>query len=89
MPVNKRGAELSKKANIDENERDVDEVYKKLLDKHGRKWNIPRLRLWARCVCAQHRRTQDIWKGESIGYVHAKCVCKISTTPLISTIQQT
>ena len=54
----KRDAESSKKASIDENERDV-EVYKKLLDKHSGKWDTSRLRLWARCICAQQHSSCD------------------------------
>lgn len=55
----KRDAESSKKASIDENELDVDDVYKKLLDKHSGKWDTPRLRLWARCICAQQHSSYD------------------------------
>lgn len=55
----KRDAESSKKASINENERDVDEVYKKLLDKQGGKWDTPRLRLWAHCICAQQHSSCD------------------------------
>ena len=34
-------------------------VYKKLLDKHGGRWDTPRLCLWARCICAQHHSRYD------------------------------
>ena len=47
MPVKERDADSSKKVSIEENEHEVDEVYKKVLDKHGWKWDTPRLRLWA------------------------------------------
>ena len=41
----KRDAETSRKQHIDENERNVDEVYQKLLDKHGLTFDTPRLLL--------------------------------------------
>ena len=25
-----------------------------MLEKHGSKWNSPRLTLWARCICTEH-----------------------------------
>ena len=56
----KRDSETSKKHSIEENERDIDEVYKKLLDKHGSKWDSPRLsRLWARCICTEHHSSYE------------------------------
>ena len=55
----KRDTDTSKKQNVDANERDVDQAYKKLLDKHCDKWDVPRLRLWARCICAQHHSSYD------------------------------
>ena len=55
----KRDADSSKKASIEENEREVDEVHKKLIDKHGGKWDTPRLHLWARCICTQQHSSYD------------------------------
>ena len=55
----KRDVDSNKKVSIVENEREVDEVYKKLLDKHGGKWDTPRLRLWARRICAQQHSSYD------------------------------
>lgn len=55
----KRDNETSKKHSIEENERDVDEVYKKLLDTHGSKWDSPRLRLWARCISTEHHSSYE------------------------------
>ena len=55
----KRDSETSKKHSIEENERDVDEVYKKLLDKHGFKWDSPRLRLRAHCICTEHHSSYE------------------------------
>ena len=55
----KRDVEANKHS-IEENERDIDEVYKKLLDKHGSTWDSPRLRLWARCIYAElHSSYED------------------------------
>ena len=39
-------------ANRLENEQNVEETYKKLLDKHAGSWDTPRLRLWARMICS-------------------------------------
>ena len=55
----KRDAETNKKQNIEENEREVDTVYKKLLEKHGSRWDTPRLRLWARCICSDQHTNYD------------------------------
>ena len=56
----KRDSEASKKQNIEENEKEVEDVYKKLLDKHGSKWDTPRLRFWARCICSdQHKDYEE------------------------------
>ena len=56
----KRDSEASKKQNIEENEKEVEEAYKKLLSKHGSKWDTPRLRLWARCICSdQHKDFEE------------------------------
>ena len=55
----KRDTDTSKKQSIEENERDVEEVYKKLLDKHGSTWDIPRLRLWARCISTEHHTSYE------------------------------
>ena len=56
----KRDSEVSKRQNIEENEKEVEDVYKKLLDKHGSKWDTPRLRLWARCICSdQHKDYEE------------------------------
>ena len=38
--------------NHQEKEDEVDKVYKTLKEKHGSKYDVPRLRLWARMVCA-------------------------------------
>ena len=35
-----------------ENEKSVEEAYKKLLEKHANAWDTPRLRLWARMICS-------------------------------------
>ena len=38
----------------------MEDVYKKLLDKHGSKWDTPRLHLWARCICSdQHKDYEE------------------------------
>ena len=51
----KRDSETSKKQNME-----VEDVYKKLLDKHGSKWDTPRFRLWARCICSdQHKDYEE------------------------------
>ena len=55
----KRDSETSKKHSIEENERDVEEVYKQLLEKHSSKWDSPRLRLWARCICTEHHSSYE------------------------------
>ena len=56
----KRDSEASKRQNIEENEKEVENVYKKLLDKHGSRWDTPRLRLWARCICSdQHKDYEE------------------------------
>ena len=35
-------------------------MYKMLLDRHGSKWDTPRLRLWARCITTQmHESYED------------------------------
>ena len=52
----KRDSETNKKQNIEENEKEVEEAYKELLEKHGSAWDTPRLCLWARCICSgQHK----------------------------------
>ena len=35
-----------------ENEQNVEETYKKLLEKHADAWDTPHLRLWARMICS-------------------------------------
>ena len=56
----KRDSEASKRQNIEENEKEVEDVYKKLLDKHGSRWDTPRLRLWARCIGSdQHKDYEE------------------------------
>ena len=55
----KKDSDTSRKQNIDENERDVEQAFKKLQDKHSLKWDIPRLRLWARCICSQQHSSYD------------------------------
>ena len=55
----KRDTDTSRKQNIDENEQHVDHAYKKLLDKHSSKWYVPRLRLWARCICSQQHSSYN------------------------------
>lgn len=56
----KRESEVNRKQSIEENEKEVEGVYKKLLDKHGSKWDTPRLRLWARCICSdQHKDYEE------------------------------
>ena len=51
----KRDIDAPKKQSntIEENECEVDRVYKKLLDKHDSKWDTPRLRLWAQCIVTE------------------------------------
>lgn len=57
----KRDTETGKKhpGTIEENECEVDRVYKKLLDQHGSNWDTPRLRLWARCICTSMHQSYD------------------------------
>ena len=46
--------------NRQEKEDEVDEVYKTLKEKHGSKYDVPRLRLWARMICANlHEDTEN------------------------------
>ena len=43
-----------------EREDEVYEVYKTLKEKHGSKYDVPRLRLWARMICANlHEDTEN------------------------------
>ena len=48
-----------KQNNIEENEREVDDIYRKLLEKHASNWDTPRLRLWARCICSNQHESYD------------------------------
>ena len=57
---NVRKRKRDSEQNIEENEKEVEEAYKKLLSKHGSKWDTPRLRLWARCICSdQHKDFEE------------------------------
>ena len=43
-----------------EKEDEVDEVYKTLKEKHGSKYEVPKLRLWSRMICANlHDDTEN------------------------------
>ena len=50
---------FSMRNTIEENEAVVEETYQTLLDKHGQKYDTPRLRLWARCICSEQHQSYD------------------------------
>ena len=55
----KKDTETSKRSVIQEKECEVDDVYKTLLEKHSQKWDIPRLRLWARLICSDQHQSYE------------------------------
>ena len=46
------GSSTGRGTNRFENEQNVEETYKKLLEKHADVWDTPHLRLWARMICS-------------------------------------
>ena len=50
---------FSRRNAIEENEAVVEETYQTLLDKHGQKYDTPRLRLWALCICSEQQQSYD------------------------------
>ena len=55
----KKDSDTSRKQNIDENEWDIDQAFKELLDKHSSKWDTPRLRLRVRCIYSQQHSSYN------------------------------
>ena len=55
----KRKRETEGCTNRQEREDEVDEVYKTLKEKHGTNYDIPRLRLWSRMICANIHEDTD------------------------------
>ena len=50
----------SKASKVDEErECDVDKIYQELYNKHSVKYNIPKLRLWARCIATKIHDSRD------------------------------
>ncbi|SMN02472.1 hypothetical protein SPONN_1129 [uncultured Candidatus Thioglobus sp.] len=56
----KRKRALETVSNYHEGEEQVDEVYKELREKHLEKYDVPKLRLWARMICSNlHESTEE------------------------------
>ena len=54
--------ERHEQSNWQEKEDEVDEVYKTLKEKHGSKYDVPKLRLWARMVCTMILRIHQMYR---------------------------
>lgn len=62
----KRDNDVAKRqsSTIEENEAEVNRAYKQLLDQHGNlKWDVPKLRLWARCIVTKMHESYEIGRA--------------------------